>query len=87
VQEFPLEADDRLVFLTDGMLERNADAVDAHSVLAANRHLHPREAVQELTRAVVEACGGELRDDATVLCLDWHGGPPRERDASAGADR
>jgi serine phosphatase RsbU (regulator of sigma subunit) len=87
VQEFALEADDRLVFLTDGMLERNATAVDAHSVLAANRHLHPREAVQELTRAVVEACGGELRDDATVLCLDWHGGPPRERDASAGADR
>jgi hypothetical protein len=44
--------------------------------------------VQELTRAVVAACGGELRDDATVvLCLDWHGGPPRDRDASARADR
>jgi serine phosphatase RsbU (regulator of sigma subunit) len=87
VQELALEAGDRVVFLTDGMLERNATAVDAPSVLAATRHLHPREAVQELTRAVVEACGGELRDDATVLCLDWHGGPPRERDASAGADR
>jgi hypothetical protein len=48
---------------------------------------HPREAVQELTRAVVAASGGELRDDATVLCLDWHGGPPRDRDASAGAGR
>ena len=87
VQELPLEAGDRVVFLTDGMLERNASAVDALSVLAANRQLHPREAVQELTRAVVEACGGKLRDDATVLCVDWHGGPPRERDASAGADR
>jgi len=87
VQELELEAGDRLVFLTDGMLERNASAVDAPSVLEANRHLHPREAVQDLTRAVVEACGGDLRDDATVLCLDWHGGPPRERDASAGADR
>jgi len=42
--------------------------------------------VQELTRAVVEACGGELRDDATVLCFDWHGGPPRDREASGGAD-
>jgi hypothetical protein len=31
--------------------------------------------------------GGELRDDATVLRFDWHGGPPRDRDASAGADR
>ena len=87
VQEVPLEAGDRLVFLTDGMLERNATAVDVPSVLEADRHLHPREAVQNLTRAVVEACGGELRDDATVLCLDWHGGPPRARDASAGADR
>jgi serine phosphatase RsbU (regulator of sigma subunit) len=87
VQELALEAGDRVVFVTDGMLERNATAVDAPSVLAATRHLHPREAVQELTRAVVEACGGDLRDDATVLCLDWHGGPPRQRDASAGADR
>jgi hypothetical protein len=43
--------------------------------------------VQDLTRAVVGACGGELRDDATVLCLDWHGGPPRLREATAGADR
>jgi serine phosphatase RsbU (regulator of sigma subunit) len=86
VQEVPLEPGDRLVFLTDGMLERNATAVDAASILADNRHLHPREAVQVLTRAVVQACGGDLRDDATVLCLDWHGGAPR-RDASAGADR
>lgn len=87
VQELPLEAGDRLVFLTDGMLERNAADVDVPSVLAESRHLHAREAVQGLTRAVVDACGGQLRDDATVLCLDWHGGPPRGRDASAGADR
>ena len=87
VQELALEAGDRLVFLTDGMLERNATAVDILSVLVGCRHLHPREAVQEMTRAVVHACGGELQDDATVLCLDWHGGPQRDRDASAGADR
>lgn len=87
VQELELRADDRLVFLTDGMLERNATAIDAMSILAASRHLHPREAVQDLTRRVVEACGGELRDDATILCLDWHGGPPRDRQASEGADR
>ena len=86
VQELELEAGDRLVFLTDGMLERNATDIDVYSVLAGSRHLHPREAVQELTRAVVEACGGNLRDDATVLCLDWHGGPSRDRDTSAGAD-
>jgi serine phosphatase RsbU (regulator of sigma subunit) len=87
VQELALRAGDRLVFVTDGMLERNATAVDALSILTASRHLHPREAVQDLTRSVVEACGGDLRDDATVLCLDWHGGPPRLREASEGADR
>jgi serine phosphatase RsbU (regulator of sigma subunit) len=86
VQQLPLQAGDRLVFLTDGMLERNAAAVDAMSILTASRHLHPREAVQGLTRCVVEACGGKLRDDATILCLDWHGGPPRLRQASEGAD-
>jgi serine phosphatase RsbU (regulator of sigma subunit) len=86
VQELPLRAGDRLVFLTDGMLERNAAAVDALSILTASRPLHPREAVQDLTRRVVEACSGTLRDDATILCLDWHGGPPRLRHAREGAD-
>jgi hypothetical protein len=74
------------MFLTDGMLERNAASVDVRSVMTASRHLHPREAVQELTRVVVESCGGTLRDDATVLCFDWHGEQMRTRDASAGAD-
>jgi hypothetical protein len=87
VQDLELQPGDRLVFLTDGMLERNAAAVDAASVMEGAQHLHAREAVQELTRAVSDACGGELRDDATVLCLDWHGGPPRDRDGRAGADR
>ena len=64
-----------------------AGDLDVPAFVASCRHLHPREAVQELTRAVVETCGGDLRDDATVLCFDWHGGPARERDASAGADR
>jgi serine phosphatase RsbU (regulator of sigma subunit) len=87
VQELELEVGDRLVFLTDGILERNAADVNAMELLAQTRHLHAREAVQALTQAVVEACGGVLRDDATVLCVDWHGGRPGERDASAGADR
>ena len=87
VQEVTLQAGDRLVFLTDGLLERNAADVDAMEILVETRHLHPREAVQALTQAVVEACGGKLRDDATALCLDWHGGPTGERDASSGADR
>lgn len=86
VHELVLQAGDRLVFLTDGMLERNAATVNAKEILVRTRHLHPREAVQALTQAVVKACGGELRDDATVLCLDWHGGLPGERDTNSGAD-
>jgi serine phosphatase RsbU (regulator of sigma subunit) len=83
VQEIALEAGDRLVFLTDGMLERNAASVDIPSFLTACRHLHPREAVQQLTQTVVHACGGKLRDDATVLCFDWHGdSQARDSDAS-----
>jgi len=49
--------------------------------------LHAREAVQHLTQAVLGASRGELRDDATVLCLDWEGGVPRDRDADSGANR
>jgi serine phosphatase RsbU (regulator of sigma subunit) len=79
VQELTLEAGDRLLFVTDGILERNVSDVDVLSLMTECRHLHAREAVQELTRAVVDACGGVLRDDATVLCFDWHGGPPRDR--------
>lgn len=77
IQALSLEEGDRLVFLTDGLLERNASSVDVPSVLLAGRKLHPREAVQDVTRAIVEACGGKLSDDATVLCFDWHGGEVR----------
>jgi hypothetical protein len=48
--------------------------------------MHPREAVQHLIKAVLEGTAGQLRDDATVMCLDWHGGPPRSRTTDAGAD-
>lgn len=87
VEELELQAGDRLVFVTDGMLERNATKVNAREILMETRRLHPREAVQALTQTVVKACGGELRDDATVLCLDWHGGPTGQRDTSSGADQ
>ena len=85
-QELPLEAGDRLLFLTDGMLERNAESLDIAALMLASGHLHPREAIQYLTRAVLDACGGELADDATSLCLDWHGGPQGDRRAHAGAE-
>ena len=41
VQSFPLEPGDRLVFLTDGMQERNAASLDVERALAAHRRPAP----------------------------------------------
>ena len=87
LQQAQLEPGDRLVLLTDGMLERNAVEAGVVELLPALHDLHPREAVQVLTGAVQEATGGELLDDATVLVMDWYGGPDQERRATAGATR
>jgi serine phosphatase RsbU (regulator of sigma subunit) len=87
VQSLPLQVGDRLIFVTDGMLERDAELMNIGAILTASIGMHPREAVQDLTRAVLKVSGGRLRDDATALCLDWLGGPPRDRDASSGANR
>src|SRR3954451_16102353 len=59
-QELLLEAGDRVLFLTDGMLERNAEGLDIPALILASAHLHPREAIQYLAHAVLDAVGGEL---------------------------
>ena len=82
-----LEPGDRLLLFTDGMLERNTTSVDIESMVASGAEMHPREAVQHLTQAIFEATGGVLNDDATAMCLDWHGGPTRDRTSNAGSDR
>ncbi len=87
VQPLPLQAGDRLMFLTDGMLERNAASLDIRTLMVEGTHMHPREAVQHVVLALLKAADGELRDDATAMCVDWHGGPPRERATDSGADR
>ncbi|NEK57347.1 serine/threonine-protein phosphatase [Geodermatophilus sabuli] len=85
-QRLPLEPGDRIVFLTDGMEERNAASLDVAAALAESSDLHPREVVHALGAAVMHATGGDLRDDATMVCLDWYGGPPRGRRTEHGAD-
>jgi serine phosphatase RsbU (regulator of sigma subunit) len=86
VQTLPLAPGDRLLFVTDGMLERNADSVDIAALMIESADLHPRETVQHLVRALLEATGSKLQDDATVMCLDWHGGPPRSRTSFSGSN-
>lgn len=84
-----LQPDDRLVFVTDGMLERQAAVVDLVAEIERTRSLHARETTRYLADAVLAATGGQLADDATMLVLDWHGDHGRrggDRATAGGAD-
>ncbi|HEX6485842.1 MAG TPA: PP2C family protein-serine/threonine phosphatase [Nocardioidaceae bacterium] len=81
-----LEPGDRVVIVTDGMLERNAAGIDLTAAIVETRALHPREAVRALADSVLRATGHDLRDDATIMLLDWHGHHDRERRTVSGAD-
>lgn len=82
----PLQPGDRLVIVTDGMLERAAASVDLRVNVLRTRELHPREATRELADLVLAASGGTLADDAALLIVDWHGGHGLPRRTVAGAD-
>jgi serine phosphatase RsbU (regulator of sigma subunit) len=84
--ELGLQPGDRIVFDTDGMLERNAANIDLPTAIRRTDSLHPREAAAALADSVLAATGHALSADATVLCVDWYGGHGQERTAPEGAD-
>ncbi|GAA4124453.1 PP2C family protein-serine/threonine phosphatase [Knoellia locipacati] len=81
-----LEPGDRLVFVTDGMLERSAAGLDLAGVIARTRDLHPREAARYLADSILDETGEDLRDDATILLVDWYGEHGQVRTTVSGAD-
>ena len=80
VHPIQLHPGDRLLLFTDGITEahrrgeREFGYRRVAAMLAEQSDLQPPELVRHLTRAVNESCNGELSDDATAVCLDWH--PP-----------
>ena len=81
VQE-ALEPGDGVLFLTDGVTEeRGADGqvfgIDRLADITgqcASDQFPPEEVVRKLVQGVLDHQGAALRDDATVMLVEWHGG-------------
>jgi serine phosphatase RsbU (regulator of sigma subunit) len=81
-----LSPGDRFVLMTDGLLERNVSTIDVPAAILESENLHPREVVRALADSALSAAGHALQDDATLLCLDWHGMHGQSRESESGAD-
>ena len=79
VQRLILEPGDRLVLLSDGVLEAAPEGGSAYGagrldkVLRASRALPPYEVARLVVQEVIARRAGDLADDLTVVCLDWRG--------------
>ena len=80
-QEFVLEPGDRLFLFSDGVTdagppgEEHFGETRLQGLLLATADQPPHEAVRHVLRTVTSYQQGNFRDDATALCLDWHGRP------------
>jgi len=78
VHPITLRSGDRLLLFTDGIPEahqrgeRQFGDQQLATLFADRQELGPPELVRFVTRTVTEWCDGELSDDATIVCLDWH---------------
>lgn len=77
LQSLQLEPGDRLVLISDGVLEAGAPgpqfgADRLSGLLLATAQLTPHQCVAEVLHTV-RSYAPRMNDDATVLCLDWYG--------------
>lgn len=79
LQAIDLKAGDRLVLISDGVLEAaprggvEFGETRLEAALLATAAQPPHEAVRHLVRTLLDYQQGELRDDATILIFDWRG--------------
>jgi serine phosphatase RsbU (regulator of sigma subunit) len=79
VQRLTLGPGDRLVLLSDGVLEATPEGGSAygasllHELLLGSRKLTPYEVARLVVQDVIAHRAGDLADDVTVVCLDWRG--------------
>ena len=80
VQPLQLEPGDRLVLLSDGVLEAAPEGGPAYGasrleeLLQGSRELAPHEVARLVVGEVIAHRAGDLADDLTVVCLDWRAG-------------
>ena len=78
IQHSTLQSGQRLVLVSDGVIEAEPrDGGEPYGdrrlegALLATRHLRPHEAVRLIAAGVRSYRNTHLRDDATIVCLDW----------------
>ncbi|MGY1503517.1 hypothetical protein ACW4TU_44305 [Streptomyces sp. QTS52] len=83
MQDLGPRTGDAMELRSDGMQEREPETADLPSLIRERAIEHPREVVRTLVAGAFPP--RQLRDDATVLCLDWHAPRCGGRRANAGA--
>jgi len=84
-----LQRGDRVLFYTDGVIESRLPNGEAFGldrladfvVRATLDRVHPTETVRRLSASIVEYNGAGLSDDATILLVEYRGGPAPDDDA------
>ena len=79
--QFTLEPGDRLFLISDGVTDAGPARAEPfgeqrlQGLLLATAGDPPHEAVRHVLHTISEYQQDNFRDDATALCLDWHGRP------------